>query len=218
MKKALVVLALFVLGVGGGLIYVKTQRGVPRSDATPTPKPPSKTAPGACAAHGVPVNDCPWCDERLIETKGQCGGHGVPEALCSRCNASLIPGFKAASVWCASHGLPESQCKKCQGGDLPPGESPQDVHNTGPEGAFCGAHQIAEASCPWCDASLIKSMGQCGGHGVPEALCSRCNPALIPGFKAEGDWCAGHGLPESQCKKCQSGDLPPGERKTKEAQ
>ena len=75
-------------------------------------------------------------------------------------------------------------------------------------GEFCERHQIAEARCPWCDPSLIESLGWCDGHGVPEALCSRCTPALIPGFKAENDWCAGHDVPESQCDLC---DHAPGE-------
>lgn len=86
--------------------------------------------------------------------------------------------------------------------------SPPDPSN---DPDFCVEHQIAKALCPWCDPSLIESMGQCGAHGVPEALCSQCNEALIPGFKAENDWCAGHNLPESQCKLCQSGQFAPGE-------
>lgn len=73
------------------------------------------------------------------------------------------------------------------------------------DGAFCVEHQIAEARCPWCDPTLIESLGWCDGHGVPEALCSRCTPALIPGFKAENDWCAGHDVPESQCELCDHG-------------
>jgi hypothetical protein len=215
MKKAMIGVALLLLGAGGGLFYVTQKRAqTQNTNAAPTP---SAVAAGMCTAHGVPKGDCPWCDESLIEKKGQCGGHGVPEAFCSRCNASLIPGFKAVGDWCGGHNLPESQCAKCKGGDLPPGERPATgQHNTGADGAFCGMHQIAEAECPWCDTSLIKKKGQCGGHGVPEALCSRCNAALIPGFKAEKDWCAGHGLPESQCAKCKGGDLPPGERPAKD--
>ena len=76
---------------------------------------------------------------------------------------------------------------------------------------FCVEHQIVEANCPWCDPSLIESMGQCPEHGVPEALCSRCNEALIAGFKAENDWCGGHGVPESQCVLCQGGEFASGE-------
>jgi cobalt-zinc-cadmium efflux system membrane fusion protein len=68
--------------------------------------------------------------------------------------------------------------------------------------AFCEEHQIAEAQCPFCDASLIEKLGQCNEHGVPEALCYQCNPALIPAFKATGDWCGGHDRPESQCYIC----------------
>lgn len=67
---------------------------------------------------------------------------------------------------------------------------------------FCEEHQIAEAQCPFCDPSLVESLGHCYGHGVPEAFCYQCNPALIPAFKAVGDWCAGHDRPESQCYIC----------------
>jgi biotin carboxyl carrier protein len=68
--------------------------------------------------------------------------------------------------------------------------------------AFCDEHQIAEAHCPFCNPSLIESMGHCAGHNIAEALCYQCNPALIPAFKAVGDWCAGHDRPESQCYIC----------------
>jgi membrane fusion protein, heavy metal efflux system len=68
--------------------------------------------------------------------------------------------------------------------------------------AFCEEHQIAEAQCPFCDPSLIESLGYCNGHDVPEAFCYQCNPALIPAFKAVGDWCGGHDRPESQCYLC----------------
>ncbi len=87
--------------------------------------------------------------------------------------------------------------------------TPPSGASTDPE--FCVEHQIAEAQCPWCDPSLIESMGQCGAHGVPEALCSRCNETLIAGFKAENDWCGGHGVPESQCVLCQGGEFASGE-------
>lgn len=85
----------------------------------------------------------------------------------------------------------------------------QNDHVHGAE--YCSKHKIAESQCPWCDKSLIKTMGMCPGHKVPEALCSRCNSDLIPGFKAENDWCAGHDLPESQCDLCKAGQYPPGE-------
>ncbi len=68
--------------------------------------------------------------------------------------------------------------------------------------AFCEEHQIAEAQCPFCDPSLIESLGFCDGHGVPEAFCYQCNSKLIPAFKAVGDWCAEHDRPESQCYIC----------------
>ncbi len=63
-------------------------------------------------------------------------------------------------------------------------------------------HEIDEALCPFCNPSLIETLGWCGGHDVPEAYCTRCNPEVIPAFKATGDWCAEHGLPESQCAIC----------------
>ena len=66
----------------------------------------------------------------------------------------------------------------------------------------CVEHGVAESRCPWCDPSLVESMGMCGGHQVPEAFCWLCTPALVTGFKAENDWCGEHDLPESQCRLC----------------
>ena len=63
-------------------------------------------------------------------------------------------------------------------------------------------HGVEAGGCPFCDPTLVESMGFCHGHGVPEAYCTRCNPGVIPAFKALGDWCAGHDLPESQCLIC----------------
>ena len=63
-------------------------------------------------------------------------------------------------------------------------------------------HDMISTQCPFCDESLIETMGFCAGHGVAEALCTICNPAVIAAFKATGDWCAGHGVPESQCTIC----------------
>jgi len=76
------------------------------------------------------------------------------------------------------------------------------AHGDDQAGAFCEAHQIAEARCVWCNPALVEELGFCGGHGVPEAYCYQCTPALIPAFKAVGDWCAGHDRPESQCYIC----------------
>jgi cobalt-zinc-cadmium efflux system membrane fusion protein len=70
------------------------------------------------------------------------------------------------------------------------------------EGAWCAEHRIAEAECPFCDPSLLQTLGFCQGHGVPEALCYQCNPRLVPAFQSVGDWCAGHDRPESQCYLC----------------
>jgi cobalt-zinc-cadmium efflux system membrane fusion protein len=80
--------------------------------------------------------------------------------------------------------------------------TPEDAKHAEATAAFCQEHQIAEAQCPFCDPSLIESLGHCNGHGVPEAFCYQCNAALIPAFKAVGDWCAGHDRPESQCYIC----------------
>ncbi len=78
---------------------------------------------------------------------------------------------------------------------------------------FCEEHQIAETQCPFCNPSLIESLGHCDGHGVPEALCYQCNSALIPAFKSVGDWCAGHDRPESQCYICNP-ELDPARQET----
>ena len=69
----------------------------------------------------------------------------------------------------------------------------------------CSAHGVVR--CPFCDPSLLDSMGFCSGHGVPEAICTRCRDDLEEAFRARGDWCAGHGLPESQCELCNPGTL-----------
>ncbi len=71
--------------------------------------------------------------------------------------------------------------------------------------AACEEHGIA--NCPFCDASLVDSLGSCSEHGVPEAICSRCRGDLEAAFRAAGDWCGGHGLPESQCEACNPGVL-----------
>lgn len=70
------------------------------------------------------------------------------------------------------------------------------------EGEFCNEHRIAEAECPFCNPSLVESMGMCSGHGVPEAYCYQCNRSLVEAFKSVGDWCAPHDRPESQCYIC----------------
>ncbi len=45
--------------------------------------------------------------------------------------------------------------------------------------AVCEAHGVAR--CPFCDPSLLESMGFCSGHGVPEAICTRCRDDLEEG-------------------------------------
>lgn len=69
----------------------------------------------------------------------------------------------------------------------------------------CTEHGIQR--CPFCDPSLLDTMGFCKEHGVPEAICSRCRSDLEPVFRALNDWCGGHGVPESQCELCNAGTL-----------
>jgi cobalt-zinc-cadmium efflux system membrane fusion protein len=88
-----------------------------------------------------------------------------------------------------------------QKGWLPGGSTPEQVAQGCP-------HDLSSPSeCPFCDSSLIESMGFCYGHNVPEAFCTQCSPYLIPAFKATNDWCAGHDIPESQCTICNPGLL-----------
>ncbi len=63
--------------------------------------------------HGLPEEECPFCNESLIGELGMCAAHGVPEALCTRCNPAIIPAFEATGDWCAAHNVPESQCTTC---------------------------------------------------------------------------------------------------------
>lgn len=69
----------------------------------------------------------------------------------------------------------------------------------------CTEHGIQR--CPFCEPSLLDTMGFCKEHGVPEAICSRCRSDLEPVFRARNDWCGGHGVPESQCELCNPGTL-----------
>lgn len=71
--------------------------------------------------------------------------------------------------------------------------------------AACEEHGISD--CPFCDPSLVETLGFCREHGVPEAICTRCRGDLETAYRAAGDWCAGHGLPESQCEACNPGVL-----------
>ncbi|MCC7389606.1 MAG: efflux RND transporter periplasmic adaptor subunit [Phycisphaerales bacterium] len=71
----------------------------------------------------------------------------------------------------------------------------------GPVAGGC-PHGVDAAQCPFCDPSLVGSLGACAEHGVPEALCVRCRPFLRFAFMAAGDWCVEHETPESQCALC----------------
>jgi cobalt-zinc-cadmium efflux system membrane fusion protein len=68
---------------------------------------------GQGCPHGLPEEECPFCNESLIGELGMCAAHGVPEALCTRCNPAIIPAFEATGDWCAAHNVPESQCTTC---------------------------------------------------------------------------------------------------------
>lgn len=184
MKKIAILLFVFVLGVGGTYSFIYYKRSTKAS---------TKVAPGDCTKHKLKA--CPFCDKSQIEAQGECKAHEVAEALCHVCRPELVAAFKLDGDWCGGHEVPESQCQLCGGGPV--------VRKNGE--VLCNKHKVPGKSCPFCDKSLIESMGMCGGHKVPEALCTRCNADLIPGFKAEGDWCAGHNLPESQCKQCGAG-------------
>jgi cobalt-zinc-cadmium efflux system membrane fusion protein len=91
-------------------------------------------------------------------------------------------------------------------------ETAENAEDTTVASAWCEEHQISEAQCPFCDPSLVETLGHCKGHDVPEAFCYQCNPALIPAFKAVGDWCGGHDRPESQCYICNP-ELDPSHKK-----
>ena len=88
------------------------------------------------------------------------------------------------------------------GCDGAPGRTPAGTAATSPA---CEDHGISR--CPFCDSSLMESMGFCHGHGVPEAICTRCRGDLEATYRADNDWCEGHGLPESQCEACNPGVL-----------
>ena len=136
MSIALVVVALFAAGVGGGYFFVMQQSGQKAADVSPAgdatnaggashdqdqdhgPAEHGKAVkipenPTICGPHRIPEVACPFCTPSLVEELGYCGGHNVAEALCTRCNPVLIAAFKAEGDWCAEHGLPESQCLAC---------------------------------------------------------------------------------------------------------
>ncbi len=71
-----------------------------------------------CEAHGLAPDQCPFCDSRLIDTRGFCAEHGVAEALCHRCRPELEGAFRKTGDWCGGHNLPESQCEVCNPGVL----------------------------------------------------------------------------------------------------
>lgn len=75
------------------------------------------------------------------------------------------------------------------------------------QSVLCEEHGLKTGQCPFCDSSLIETLGFCTGHGVPEALCHRCSPELEDAFRKQGDWCGGHNIPESQCEICNPGIL-----------
>jgi len=78
----------------------------------------------------------------------------------------------------------------------------QSINNAAAKSEDQCLHGLTDATCAFCDESLIEKLGFCQGHGVPEAFCTRCNSSLIKAFKSINDWCVGHNLPESQCTLC----------------
>jgi membrane fusion protein, heavy metal efflux system len=147
-----------------------------------------------CATHKIAESRCPFCNPKLIETKGFCAGHDVPEALCTRCNASLIPAFKAEGDWCGEHGLPESQCVTCNPSvkDKWASMRPKTDLDTqrDPTRLWCSEHDVYEDECFICHPELKnKPSDEAGGalmcqeHGVPEHECGICHPDLAPGLQ-----------------------------------
>lgn len=118
MKKKLIpiLIAIGLLGGGAALVIVADRQGWLAGLS-------SETSTQECP-HGMPVGQCPFCDETLIEKMGFCHGHGVPEAFCTKCNPAIIVAFKSTGDWCAGHNIPESQCTICNP-DLP-GSRPSD--------------------------------------------------------------------------------------------
>lgn len=68
-----------------------------------------------CAAHGLPVDTCPFCDQTRIAKLGMCAEHAVPEALCWICDKKLVSAYRRLNDWCSGHNRPESFCTACNG-------------------------------------------------------------------------------------------------------
>jgi membrane fusion protein, heavy metal efflux system len=147
-----------------------------------------------CTTHKVAESKCPFCNPKLIETKGFCAGHDVPEALCTRCNASLIPAFKAEGDWCGEHNLPESQCVACnpsakdKWASMRPDPDPSTSRD--PKRLWCSEHDVYEDECFICHPDLKNKPATDGGavllcqeHGVPEHECGICHPDLAPNLQ-----------------------------------
>jgi hypothetical protein len=129
MKSVIIIVVLFVLGVAGAWLYVRST-----GPATPTPQPVDPHAghahgPGEsdlhggaqdpqaklCSKHRIPESVDAFCHPELVENLGFCAGHDVPEAFCTRCSPVLIAAFKVEGDWCDEHDLPETQCAICKG-------------------------------------------------------------------------------------------------------
>ncbi len=150
--------------------------------------------PDFCTKHKIAESRCPFCNPKLIETKGFCAGHDVPEALCTRCNASLIPAFKAEGDWCDEHGLPESQCVACNPSAKDKWASrrpkPDPSAKRDPTRLWCSEHDVYEDECFICHPDLKNKPADDGGatlmcqeHGVPEHECGICHPDLAPNLQ-----------------------------------
>lgn len=128
MKSAVVVVLMFLVGIGGMYAYLARARSAGAAHAP--------TASLLCATHQVTESECPFCHPELVEAMGPCAEHGIPEALCVPCRPMLEAAFRAEGDWCAGHGVPESQCVPCGGGALC-ADAPASPAPTAPDEEVC---------------------------------------------------------------------------------
>jgi len=198
MMKNLILTTCFGLALLGGICLGGCSEGNQSGSTT------AVSADGRCE-HQIKAETCPFCNPEMIEAEGYCGTHGFPEAICAKCKPGIKVAFRANGDWCDEHKLPESQCIQCNpevAGNIQEGVHGGAIPTTGGDDPADCEHGIAEASCPFCNPSLIETEGFCNGHGVAEALCVKCRPFMKTAFIANGDWCGEHNTPESQCKIC----------------
>lgn len=130
MKSVIIMIVLFVVGVGAAVLYLRSSTSAPSapnariSDSDPHGAEAAAAKGGPmCAKHHIPESIDAFCHPELVEKLGHCSGHDVAEAFCTRCSPTLIAAFKAEGDWCAEHGLPESQCKQCNADAAPASSS-----------------------------------------------------------------------------------------------